>query len=90
MNSLFILGIGEGWPDIMYSGIDGDDETKGPSINNNYIVSIFFIAFILVGSFFFANLFIGAICYHFDKSSKNEKCIMHSLLTDEQIKWIEM
>lgn len=84
------MGTLEGWPDILYRSIDGDYDTEGPSVNNNYIISLFYISFILVGGLFFTNLFVGAICYHFDKCHKNEKCAMHSLLTDEQIKWIEL
>ena len=48
--------------------MDSDDPHKGPSLNANPLMAIFFIVFILVGAFFFLNLFIGAICYHFDKS----------------------
>ena len=80
----------EGWPDLMFQAIDGDSSEYGPQKDNHYEISLYFIAFILIGAFFFLNLFIGAICYHFDKCHKNEKCSMHSFLTDEQIKWIEM
>jgi len=29
--TLFIVGTAEGWPDIMYASIDGDDASVGPS-----------------------------------------------------------
>lgn len=67
----------------MFRCIDGDDETKGPSKDNNYGISLFFVFFIFIGTFFFLNLFIGAICYHFDKSHKNEKCALHMYLTPD-------
>ena len=90
MLTLFVLGTLEGWPIIMYNALDGDDEKLGPSYNTNFIQCLYFISFIFIGSFFFLNLFVGAICYHFDKCHKNEKCSMFDLLTEEQIKWIEM
>lgn len=67
----------------MLSAIDGDVAEIGPSFDNNYILSLYFIMFMLVGTYFFLNLFIGAICYHFDKSHKSEKCAMYSFMTEE-------
>jgi len=90
MLTLFVLGTLESWPIIMYNALDGDDEKLGPTYNTNFILCLYFISFIFIGSFFFLNLFVGAICYHFDKCHKNEKCSMFDLLTEEQIKWIEM
>jgi voltage-gated sodium channel type XI alpha len=46
--------------------------------------------FILIGSFFLLNLFVGALCYNFDKAQKNEKSIGYLFMTPEQAKWIEM
>jgi hypothetical protein len=66
--SLYILGSCEDWNISLYYAIDGDLPEYGPSYNNNYYAAIFYIGFIFVGSFFFLNLFIGTICYHFDKS----------------------
>jgi len=37
----------------MYDSIDGDVETIGPSLNNNYLISLYYVIFILIGSFFF-------------------------------------
>ena len=87
---MFIFGSLEGWPDIMYNVIDGDYPEYGPSKDNNFIICIFFIAFILVGSIFFMNLFIGTICFHFDKAHKNEKSCMYYFLSHDQNKWIEL
>jgi voltage-dependent calcium channel L type alpha-1D len=88
MITIFILGTLEGWPDIMFGAIDGDEDTNGPSRDTNYSISLFFVTFIFIGTFFFLNLFIGAICYHFDKSHKDEKCAMHRFLTEDQNKWV--
>jgi len=50
--SIFILGKLEGWPDTMYYSIDGDDADIGPSLNNNYFMSLYYMIFIWIGYFF--------------------------------------
>jgi len=37
----------------MYDSIDGDVATVGPSMNNNYFISLFYVIFIWIGTFFF-------------------------------------
>ena len=74
MIGTFIIASLEGWPDIMYQAIDGDTPDIGPSKDNGPALSIYFVIFIMIGSFFLLNLFIGVICYHFDKTHKTEKC----------------
>lgn len=80
----------EGWPDIMFTAADANEDSVGPIKDGNILIAYYFIAFILIGSFFFLNLFTGAICYHFDKAHKNEKSCMYAFLTEDQNKWIEM
>ena len=59
--SLFIISTLEGWPDIMIQSVDATSVDHGPayefSTNNIY----FYIVFILVGSFFLLNFFIGVL-----------------------------
>jgi len=45
----------------MYQIVDGDKEENGPSYENNKSIQIYIIVFIIVGSFFLMNLFIGVI-----------------------------
>lgn len=84
--TLFVVGSLEGWPNILYSAMDGDE--SGPKLNQQPYIAFYFIVFILIGSFFFLNLFIGAICYHFDKSQKREKQATYLFLNEDQIRWI--
>jgi len=72
----------------MYNSIDGDQASIGPSLNNNYLISLYYVVFIWIGTFFFLNLFVGAICYHFDKSQSKFK-LGQIMLTDDQIRWID-
>lgn len=90
MNTLYILSTLEGWPDIMYLTLDSDYKEYGPSKNSFYIIAWYFIAFILVGSFFLINLFVGVICFYFEQASKNERLKGNILLTQEQENWIEI
>lgn len=61
MMTLFIVSSLEGWPDIMYHALDTVGEDKGPAFENDVGQSIFFIVFILIGSIFFLNFFIGVL-----------------------------
>jgi hypothetical protein len=51
----------EEWDSIMYSVIDATDAFHGPTQNNSPGLSIIFIFYILSGSFFILNLFVGVI-----------------------------
>ena len=51
----------EGWPQIMNNIVDGDPAENGPSFEVYRIIKIYIIGFIIFGSFFFMNLFIGVI-----------------------------
>lgn len=48
------------------------------------------MAFILIGSYFLINLFVGVIFFHFNKAQQNEKNKSSILLTDEQDKWVNI
>ena len=79
----------EGWPIIMYNAADITDTEKGPKLNNSYYYSYFFIVFILIGSFFFLNLFVGVIFKKFEDEQRNTS-IQDLRLTDEQKQWVDM
>lgn len=81
--SLYVLGSLEDWNISLYRAIDGDLPEYGPKRDNNELFAIYYIVFIFVGAFFFLSLFIGTICYHFDKSSKEEKKNSFKFLTEE-------
>jgi hypothetical protein len=49
----------EGWNDIMYAGVDATGIDMQPLRDNSMAWTFFFEVFILVGSFFMMNLFIG-------------------------------
>ena len=90
MMTLFIVSSLEGWPTIMYQTVDAVEEGKAPEKNYNPAAAYYFIAFILIGSFFFLNFFIGVVFQEFMKAKKNESSLVVQILTKEQVKWVEL
>lgn len=88
--TLMILSSMEGWPDIMYTAVDATDVDQGPEFNSNPYVSYYFIVFITISSFFFMNLFIGVIYEKFNEARKTETSLAASILTKDQMLWIEI
>lgn len=73
MITLFVVSSLEGWPDILYYAIEFTDKDKGPTVNNNYGYTIYFISFIMIGSFFLLNFFIGVLFLEYNKAQKEEQ-----------------
>jgi hypothetical protein len=88
MMTLFIVASLEGWPDIMMQAIDGTDIEKGPRENASPLAGYFFVVFVLLGSFFFMNLFVGVIFMNFEDAQREEKEAL--FLQPDEIKWVEM
>ena len=68
MLTLFILSTIEGWPNYMYIFVDADE--KGPLKDNNTWMIIYFLVFIIIGSMFLLNLFIGVIFLNYHIAEK--------------------
>lgn len=65
MMTLFIVSSFEGWPEIMNNCVDSVKEGHGPRFNATPFAAYYFISFILIGSFFFLNFFIGVLFLNF-------------------------
>lgn len=74
-NTLMIVASLEGWPDIMFYAADSVDVDVGPEIDYSLsLASAFFLVYIMLGSFFLLNLFIGVLFVKFNQAkSENEK-----------------
>ena len=57
--TLFEMSTTEGWVGVMNLGIDSRGIHLQPKTNSNRLNSIYFILFIIIGSFFILNLFVG-------------------------------
>jgi hypothetical protein len=72
MNTLFIVSSLEGWPDIMLQAVDSTAINMGPREEASVINSLYFVIFIMIGSFFFLNFFIGVLFLKYNQAQKEE------------------
>lgn len=65
MLSLFVTATIEGWPSYAFIFVDSNiidgEINSGPIKDNNTIILLFFMIFILIGSMFLLSLFTGVI-----------------------------
>eukprot|EP00899_Mesostigma_viride_P019947 jgi/Mesvir1/27954/Mv20161-RA.1 len=88
MMTLFELVNGEGWVDIMYAGVDAVGVDQQPRTDHDTRRVWFFIAFMLIGSFFILKLFIGIIMDNYSQMRERAKK-GHLFMTERQRKWAE-
>nr|XP_008533695.1 PREDICTED: sodium channel protein type 5 subunit alpha [Equus przewalskii] len=60
----------KGWMDIMYAAVDSRGFEEQPQWEYNLYMYIYFVIFIIFGSFFTLNLFIGVIIDNFNQQKK--------------------
>ncbi|KAL0984438.1 hypothetical protein UPYG_G00141510 [Umbra pygmaea] len=68
--SLLQVATFKGWMDIMYAAVDSREVEEQPSYEINLYMYIYFVIFIIFGSFFTLNLFIGVIIDNFNQQKK--------------------
>jgi len=82
----------EGWLDVMHAGIDSVSPVDGvqmnPVKNKTPLMSIYFVVFMIFGSQFILNLFVGVIMDNFNKIKDKEE-LGSLFVTDEQRSWID-
>ncbi|GAB1299859.1 Sodium channel protein [Apodemus speciosus] len=75
----------KGWMDIMYAAVDSRKPDEQPDYEGNIYMYIYFVIFIIFGSFFTLNLFIGVIIDNFNQQKK--KIGQDIFMTEEQKKY---
>ncbi|XP_064410682.1 sodium channel protein type 2 subunit alpha-like isoform X3 [Latimeria chalumnae] len=60
----------KGWMDIMYAAVDSREVEEQPIWEKNLYMYLYFVIFIIFGSFFTLNLFIGVIIDNFNQQKK--------------------
>uniref|UniRef100_A0A8C1TJ83 Sodium channel protein n=1 Tax=Cyprinus carpio TaxID=7962 RepID=A0A8C1TJ83_CYPCA len=75
----------KGWMDIMYAAVDSRKVEDQPIYEDNIYMYIYFVIFIIFGSFFTLNLFIGVIIDNFNQQKK--KISQDIFMTEEQKKY---
>ncbi|XP_025024892.1 sodium channel protein type 1 subunit alpha [Python bivittatus] len=68
--SLLQVATFKGWMDIMYAAVDSRKVLEQPKYEDNLYMYIYFVIFIIFGSFFTLNLFIGVIIDNFNQQKK--------------------
>jgi len=74
---------------VMYSGVDVTGEDMQPLRDYDRWACIFFVAFIMVGSFFVMNLFVGVTIDKFNEMKEKQEG-KSVFLTTEQRQWVEI
>ncbi|XP_062424759.1 sodium channel protein type 5 subunit alpha-like [Rhea pennata] len=60
----------KGWMDIMYAAVDSREKNEQPEMEHNLFMYLYFVNFIIFGSFFILNLFVGVIIDNFNQQKK--------------------
>ncbi|VFV28474.1 sodium channel protein type 5 subunit alpha [Lynx pardinus] len=76
----------KGWMDIMYAAVDSRGFEEQPQWEYNLYMYIYFVIFIIFGSFFTLNLFIGVIIDNFNQQKKKIRG-QDIFMTEEQKKY---
>uniref|UniRef100_A0A8C2JWQ8 Sodium channel protein n=1 Tax=Cyprinus carpio TaxID=7962 RepID=A0A8C2JWQ8_CYPCA len=76
----------KGWMDIMYAAVDSRDLEQQPDKESNLYMYLYFVIFIIFGSFFTLNLFIGVIIDNFNQQKKKIRG-QDIFMTEEQKKY---
>ena len=74
IRTLIELMTTEGWVDVMHDAADGVHPEKQPKLDEYASLSIpFFVVFMIFGSQFILNLFVGVIMDNFNKIKEKEE-----------------
>uniref|UniRef100_A0A8C0XBP8 Sodium channel protein n=1 Tax=Castor canadensis TaxID=51338 RepID=A0A8C0XBP8_CASCN len=76
----------KGWLDIMNAAVDSRGKEEQPAFEANQYAYIYFVVFIIFGSFFTLNLFIGVIIDNFNQQQKKISG-QDIFMTEEQKKY---
>ncbi|XP_010004316.1 PREDICTED: sodium channel protein type 5 subunit alpha-like [Chaetura pelagica] len=60
----------KGWMDIMYAAVDSREKHEQPKMEHSLFMYLYFVIFIIFGSFFTLNLFVGVIIDNFNQQKK--------------------
>ncbi|KAJ1445504.1 Ion transport protein-domain-containing protein [Pelagophyceae sp. CCMP2097] len=69
--ALFEVATLEGWPSIMYAAMDVTvDPERHPRRNASPAHAVFYVIFVVIGSFFVMNMFVGVVVHKFQLSKE--------------------
>ncbi|XP_045484112.1 sodium channel protein para isoform X21 [Pieris rapae] len=84
---LFQVATFKGWIQIMNDAIDSREVGRQPIRETNIYMYLYFVFFIIFGSFFTLNLFIGVIIDNFNEQKKKAGGSLEMFMTEDQKKY---
>ncbi|KAI1296926.1 Sodium channel protein para [Halotydeus destructor] len=84
---LFQVATFKGWIEIMNHAIDNTGLNEQPSDEVSIYMYLYFVFFIIFGSFFTLNLFIGVIIDNFNEQKKKAGGSLEMFMTEDQKKY---
>jgi hypothetical protein len=88
MVTLFVMSTTAGWQDVLVNSITSTDIDYVGQDYRDPFWTVFFILFMVIGFFFFLNLFIGVVVTTFN--SEVDRLGGNNLLTEKQRYWIDL
>ena len=81
MMSLFVMATKEAWVDLMHSGENSVAIDQQPVVNYNQYMALYFIFYMIIGSYLMLNLFVGVVFESFkkEKNTIGFVCIIYDL-----------
>lgn len=86
-NAMLFQATFKGWIDIMNNAIDSRQVGEQPMDEVNIYSYLYFVFFIIFGSFFTLNLFIGVIIDNFNEQKKKAGGSVEMFMTEDQKKY---
>ena len=81
--TLLEMSTTEGWIDIVYAVVASNGARMEPIRDNQFFWALFFVLFMLLGSYLILNLFVGVVVDNFNSVRKDAEGDV-SLLTEAQ------
>ena len=88
MTTLFGMMSTEGWLNVMWNTVDATELYQVPKRNSSPAYVFFFIFFMIIGSLFILNLFVGVVISTFNL--EKEKLSNNNRMTDLQKEYVEV
>lgn len=88
MLTFFEISTLEMWPDMMFAAIDARGYDMTPKEKNNKFVSLLYVVYIFVTTFFIMNLFISVIVERFNNEIKKRQGSDN--FSQEQKEWVKI
>ena len=88
MTTMFGMMSTEGWLQVMWNAVDSTEIYQVPERNKSQGFIFFFVFFMIIGSLFILNLFVGVVINTFNV--EKEKLSNNNKMTDLQKEYVEV